>query len=95
MLNLLSSLNERLERIHTDSWGKRGAPVLRLGKDVKLMPDSNALSGTIEVFVPTAKGGMVHYCSHSLVGIDSQEKLDDLLAEMLSKVLAEHMNWPR
>ena len=94
MQNLLISLNERIDRIHTDNWGKRGAPVLRLDKGVRLMSD-NTLSGAIEVLVPTVRGELVHYSSHSLAGINSLEKLDDLLAEILSKALAEHMNWPR
>jgi len=94
MEDLVSVLNERIKYIHTESWGKRGAPEIRLNEDVQQDPVTSRLAGTLEVWVPKRNGEMTHYQSHSLEDIDTLEKIDDLLADVLSKVLADHMNWP-
>lgn len=91
---LLKRLQAKVEQIHADNWGDKASPAIRLNCEVVEDPDSGRLTGRIKVYVSTEDGGEALMHERILNRIDTEEDVDDCLAETLSVVLMEHPNWP-
>ncbi|MBO6769758.1 MULTISPECIES: hypothetical protein [unclassified Thalassospira] len=87
-------LTEILGLINQESFGGRAAPVVSISDETTTDENGN-LRGELEVKIARRDGEMVLLHQKSLHGISSESELKDMLADVLSKVLASHSKWPR
>ena len=83
-----------LSRIRQDQFGGRDAPEVTL-VDGSGVGDDGRLRGAFEVRICSRRGDKVLLHTEPLDGISNVRALRDTFASALSKVLANHGNWPR
>lgn len=83
-----------LSRLRQDRFGGRDAPEVAL-VDGATVDANGALVGTVEIRIRKHDGEMALLHTQSLDGVSDEQTLKDTFATALSKVLANHANWPR
>jgi hypothetical protein len=92
---LLHRLQTKVEQIHSDNWGEKDHPVVRLDCDIDEDEDSGRLTGRIQVYIRTGDGCNILVHERILNRLDTEEDVDDCLAETLSVTLMKHSDWPK
>lgn len=94
MAELDDALQHILRLIRQDSFGGRDAPVVSVSPDTGVGADGR-LHGELRVHLRRRNGEMALLDSRSLDGLASRSDLEDAFADVLSRVLGAHNNWPR
>lgn len=96
---MTETLKARFERKMAESfaasWGHRAPLTGRLEAHAAEGSPNGALAGALEIFAQAQEGEDVLIHHEAFDGVDSAEKVDDVLARALSIVLMKHANWPR
>lgn len=92
--DLGTTLDRIIGQIRQDRFGGRDAPVVAVSNGGGVGADGR-LTGSIVVDIKKRDGSMARLFEHPIEGLDSVEALEDVFAEVLSRVLADHSTWPR
>ena len=92
---LLHRLQMKVEQIHSDNWGEKDNPAVRLDYDIDEDEDSGRLTGRIQIYVRTGDDCNILAHERILNRLDTEEDVDDCLAEALSVALMKHSDLPK
>lgn len=92
--DLLQTLQRKLAHMAGDRPSRKSLPQLRLAQGSGLDEVSGTLCGELVAEHETGNGMKILH-RHALDGIDSEQALDDVLAEIISTVLMKHPQWDK
>jgi hypothetical protein len=93
-MRLLDRLNTKLAESFSKAWGTRETLHPEI---VALVEDSRtgAISGVLRFNILTRSGEEAVAFEHPFNMLQTEQDVDDLLADSLSRLLAVHSSWPR
>ena len=93
-MKLIEKLKSKLDLSFNEAWGDRGQIRYEI-QNVSDKAQSKELFGNIKFFIKTRAGGEELIMQNSISVISNETELNDFLAETLSRLLENHMRWPR
>jgi len=84
---LLNRLQTKVTQIHASNQGGKDSQTIRLVCEIDENEDSGRLMGRIKAYVKTKNGHETLAHERILNRVDTEEDVDDCLAEILSTVL--------
>lgn len=93
-MKLIEKLKFKLDLSFNETWGNRGQIRYEI-HDVSDKAQSEELVTDIKFFIKTRSGNEELIMQNSIGMISNETELNDFLAETLSKLLENHMKWPR
>ena len=93
-MKLIDRLKSKLDLSFNEAWGDRGQIRYEIDS-VSDKDQSKELIGDIKFFIKTRTGSEELIMQNSIGVISNETELNDFLSETLSKLLENHMKWPR
>ena len=93
-MRLIDRLKSKLDLSFNEVWGNRGKISYKI-HNISEKAQSLELVADVSFFIETRSGGQKLIMQNSTGIISNETELNDFLAETLSRLLENHMKWPR